>query len=720
MSLDVVRSVKHGESSLRVVHGACPHDCPDTCALETLVDEQGRAVSVRGRADHPVTRGWLCAKVNRYLERTYHPDRLRYPLRRTGPKGSGQFTRISWEEAIAAITGRWKDIIVEHGAQCILPYSYAGTLGLVQGAVTDNRFWNRLGACGLERSICGHAAEEAVLLTVGGRLAPSPEQMVQSKLILIWGSNPASTAPHVMPFLREAQRQGTRVIVIDPIRTLTARSANQHIQPFPGTDAALALGMMHVIVTEGLENKQWLAEHALGWEQLLERVYAMPPERAADITGLAVETIVELARAYASTTPALLRISDGINRHTNGGQTVRTLACLPAVTGQYGIVGGGLMYSTSDWVRWDKEALSHRAECPPVPRTLNMNRLGAILTGEANPPIHSLFVYNANPVASAPNASKVVEGLMRDDLFTVVHDLFETDTARYADIILPATSQLEQVDLHKPYGHLSLQYNAQAIEPLGEARSNWDVMRSLAEGMGFNEPWLQDDVHAVIREVLDATVEKSSLLEGLTLELLQEQGTFPYKLSETERIPFADGLFRTPSGRVEMYSAQAAAKGYDPVPGWVPEAESGRPRRKRHHEGNAQGREANEENILADELLPLLCPGSHHFISSTFANVDTLKAKEHAPTLRIHPDDAQTRHIRSGQRVRISNERGECELVADVTEDVRPGMLATTTVWWPSYSPDHHNVNWTTSDRLADFSGGSTFYTNLVKVEAIM
>ncbi|HCI80774.1 MAG TPA: molybdopterin oxidoreductase, partial [Ktedonobacter sp.] len=496
MSLDVVRSVKHGESSLRVVHGACPHDCPDTCALETLVDEQGRAVSVRGRADHPVTRGWLCAKVNRYLERTYHPDRLRYPLRRTGPKGSGQFTRISWEEAIAAITGRWKDIIVEHGAQCILPYSYAGTLGLVQGAVTDNRFWNRLGACGLERSICGHAAEEAVLLTVGGRLAPSPEQMVQSKLILIWGSNPASTAPHVMPFLREAQRQGTRVIVIDPIRTLTARSANQHIQPFPGTDAALALGMMHVIVTEGLENKQWLAEHALGWEQLLERVYAMPPERAADITGLAVETIVELARAYASTTPALLRISDGINRHTNGGQTVRTLACLPAVTGQYGIVGGGLMYSTSDWVRWDKEALSHRAECPPVPRTLNMNRLGAILTGEANPPIHSLFVYNANPVASAPNASKVVEGLMRDDLFTVVHDLFETDTARYADIILPATSQLEQVDLHKPYGHLSLQYNAQAIEPLGEARSNWDVMRSLAEGMGFNEPWLQDDVHA--------------------------------------------------------------------------------------------------------------------------------------------------------------------------------------------------------------------------------
>jgi len=682
--------------------------------LETLVDEQGKAVSVRGRAVHPVTRGWLCAKVNRYLERTYHPDRLLYPLRRVGPKGSGQFVRISWEEAIAAITGQWKDIIAEHGAQCILPYSYAGTLGLVQGAVTDTRFWNRLGASGLERAICGHAAEEAVLLTVGGRLAPSPEQLVQSKLILIWGSNPASTAPHVMPFLRKAQHNGTRVIVIDPIRTLTARSADRFIQPFPGTDAALALAMMHVMVTEGLENKQWLAEHALGWEQLLERVYAMPPERASNITGLAAETIVELAREYATTTPALLRISDGINRHTNGGQTVRTLACLPAVTGQYGKVGGGLMYSTSDWVRWDRAALSHVQECPPSLRTLNMNRLGTILTGEANPPVYSLYVYNANPVASSPNASKIVEGLMRDDLFTVVHDLFETDTARYADIILPATSQLEQVDLHKPYGHLSLQYNAQAIEPLGEARSNWDVMRALACGMGFNESWLQDDVSAVIREVLDATVRKTPHLNGLTLELLQEEGTFPYKLSEAERVPFADGIFRTPSGKVEMYSALAAEKGYDPVPDWVPEVEAGEPQRKRLFKDNVQ------RDASTDEFLPLLCPGSHHFISSTFANVDTLKTKEHAPTLRIHPDDARLRNIRSGQHVNISNERGSCQLVAEVTEDVRPGMLATTSVWWPRYSPDQRNVNWTTSDRLADFGGGSTFYTNLVKVEAIV
>src|SRR2546429_9514699 len=475
-------SVQIGESrKLRTVYGACPHDCPDCCALETQVDEQGRAVTVRGRNDHPVTNGWLCAKVNRYLERVYHPDRLRYPMHRVGPKGRGLFERISWDEAIAEITSRWSDIIAQHGAQCILPYSYAGTLGLVNNAVVNSRFWNRLGASQLERSICGAAAEEAVILTVGGRLAPSPEMLLHSKLVLIWGSNPASTAPHIMPFLREAQRDGTRVVVIDPIHTLTARSADQHIQPYPGTDAALALSLMHVVVEEGLHRPEWIAAHTLGWERLLERIMKFPPERAAQLTGLSIETIVDLARSYAMTTPALLRVTDGINRHTNGGQTVRTLACLPALTGQYGLPGGGLMYSTSDWLKWDKAAVTHSNDpaCPPESRALNMNRLGSILTGEANPPIASLFVYNANPVASSPNARKIVEGLMRADLFTVVHELFETDTARYADILLPATSQLEHVDLHKPYGHLSIQYNMTAIAPQVYARCIWDVLHVL-------------------------------------------------------------------------------------------------------------------------------------------------------------------------------------------------------------------------------------------------
>ena len=692
---------------VRVVYGSCPHDCPDCCALETQVDEQGKAISVRGRADHPVTRGWLCAKVNRYLDRVYSPDRLLYPQRRVGPKGSGSFERISWHEAIAEITERWHSIIARHGADCILPYSYAGTLGLVNGAVTDSRFWHRLGACRLERSICGHAAEEAVTLTIGARLAPTPDMLIHSKLILIWGSNPASTAPHVMPFLRQAQRNGTRIIVVDPIRTLTARSADWHIQPLPGTDAALALSMMHVMVTEQLHQPDWIAAHTLGWEYLLERIMQFPPERAAHITGLSEATIQELARTYATTTPVLLRVTDGINRHTNGGQTVRTLACLPAITGQYGLLGGGLMYSTSDWVRWDVSAVTHSHEPtnPSEPRKLNMNRLGAILTGEADPPIHSLYIYNANPVASAPNASKIIEGLMREDLFTVVHDLFETDTARYADLLLPATSQLEHIDLHKPYGHLTLQYNTPAIAPLGEAQSNWDVMRLLAASMGFNESWLQEDANNVIKGVLAASVKSNPFLADISLERLQSEGTIPFPIPAEQRIPFADGVFRTPSGKVEFYSAQALAKGYDPVPNWLPEIES-------------NVREHDRPTADVHARLPLLCPAAHHFVSSTFGNQELLRTKEHAPTLRIHPRDAALRSISQGQMVRVSNERGSCQLVADVTEDVRPGVLATTTVWWPRFSPDQRNINWTTSDRLADFGGNSTFYTNLVYVEA--
>ncbi len=706
-----LHTITHSEDgrNLRVVRNVCPHDCPDTCALETLVDEHGQAVQVRGRSDHPITRGWLCAKVNRYLERVYHPERLLYPLRRVGPKGSGSFTRISWDEAIAEITAHWRDIIAQHGAQSILPYSYSGTLGLVQGAVTDTRFWNRLGASRLKRAICGYAAEEAVSLTIGGRLAPSPEMLLHSKFILIWGSNPASTGPHVMPFLRQAQQQGARIVVIDPIRTLTARSANQHIQPIPGTDAALALSMMYVMVDEGLHNPAWIAEHVLGWEAMLESIMQFPPQRAAQITGLAAETIIELARSYATSTPALLRVTDGINRHTNGGQTVRTLACLPAVTGQYGIAGGGLMYSTSDWLRWDKAAVGHEedAACPPAPRTLNMNRLGALLTGEADPPIYSLYVYNANPVASTPNASKIVAGLERENLFTVVHELFETDTARYADIILPATSQLEQVDLHKPYGHLTLQYNTPAIAPQGEARSNWDVIRTLAAAMGFEESWLQDDANAVIHEVLTATAARNASIAGISLEGLQRDGEYPLRIADEERIPFANGVFRTPSGKVEMYSEGALLKGYDPVPGWEPELET----------RQAQPSTKDAPETAASERLPLLCPAAHHFISSTFGNQQRMRTKEQMPTLRIHPDDASVRGIRSGQLVRVSNERGWCRLVAEVTEDVRSGVLATTTVWWPKFSPDQRNVNWTTSDRLADFNGGSTFYTNLVSVE---
>jgi anaerobic selenocysteine-containing dehydrogenase len=428
------------------------------------------------------------------------------------------------------------------------------------------------------------------------------------------------------------------------------------------------------------------------------------PERAARITGLHVDTIQNLARTYATTSPALLRVTDGINRHTNGGQTVRTLASLPALTGQYGLPGGGLMYSTSDWLQWDKQAVTHAqdAACPQPPRSLNMNRLGAILTGEANPPVYSLFVYNANPVASTPNAGKIVAGLQRDDLFTVVHELFETDTARYADILLPATSQLEHVDLHKPYGHTSLQYNMPAIAPQGEARSNWDVMRSLSSAMDFNDLWLHQDANEVIDEILEATAQHNARLAGITLKHLQEEGSIPLAITSSEEVPFAGGNFPTPSGKVELYSQAAAAQGYEPVPGWEPEVET---------------LIESDTSQLAPAQLPLLCPAAHHFVSSTFGNQERMISKEGAPTLRIHPSDAAVRNIHSGQLVRVGNQRGWCRLIAEVTENVRPGVLATTTVWWPKFSPDQRNVNWTTSDRLADLGGGSTFYTNLVSVE---
>src|SRR5215210_6101598 len=545
-----------------VFRGACPHDCPDTCA--TLVEvRDGRAVGFHGDPDHPFTQGWLCAKVRPYLDRVYSPDRLQYPLRRVGAKGSGEWARISWDDAIGEIAERWQGIFAEHGAAAILPYSFSGTLRLLQGGVASIRLWNRMGVSGLERSICGAAAETAVKMTLGGRLAPDARDVRHSRLIVIWGHNPASTSPHFMPFLRDAQRDGAYVVVIDLRRSTTARSADEHLRPRPATDGALALGLMHVLFAEGLHDEPWLRANSLGWEDLRDRAAAYPPERVAAIT-----------RLYGTTKPALLKFADGVQRHGNGGQTARALASLPAVVGQIGVRGGGLYYSTSDYVSWQGEALSHRSECPPEPRRINMNRLGAALTGEvSDPPVISLFVFAANPVSASPNAGLIVEGMRRDDLFTVVHEQFMTDTAQLADIVLPATTQLEQVDLHKPYGQRHLQYNHAAIAPLAEARSNWDVSRLLARAMGYQEPWLHAEPEAVLREILDASRPKNSTLDGITLERLQAEGTVAYTFAEDDAVPFADGRFRTPSGKVELRCEAIAALGLDPVPDYQPSAE---------------------------------------------------------------------------------------------------------------------------------------------------
>jgi anaerobic selenocysteine-containing dehydrogenase len=678
------------------IRGACPHDCPDTCGVITEVQD-GRAVGFHGDSEQPITKGWLCAKVRPYLDHVYHPDRLLFPMRRSGPKGSGRWQRISWTEALNEIATRWQDIIARYGAEAILPYSYSGTLGLVQMTVSSARFWNRLGASQLQRSICGAAAEMAVEATLGIRASQPYEDVVHSKLVILWGHNPVSTAPHFMPFLRRAQHQGCKVVVIDPRRTRTAQGADWHLAPLPGTDGVLAMGLCHLLVRDGQHDEAWLQAHTIGWPQLRERLTDFPPECVADITGLPEQDIMRLARLYASTRPGLIKIADGINRNRNGGQNVRAICALPALTGQYGVRGGGLAYSTSGYLQWDKSAVHHWEDCPAPGRSVNMNRLGAALLGEAtDPPIMSLFVFGANPATSSPNAGRIVDGLQRDDLFAVVHELFLTDTADYADIILPATSQLEHTDLHKAYGQTMLTYNWPAIAPLGECKSNWEVMNMLADAMGFSDPWLRQSPDQVIAEVLTATAATNPTLRGITLSELQMNGAVSLKLESQS--PFVDRQFPTPSRKVELFSQRLADSGYDPLPGSFTQTADDGEALKQKGEPAA---------------LSLLTGASHHFVSSSLANQEGLLQRAGTPYVEIHPDDAAARGIASGDTVLVENRRGWCRLRAVVTTAVRPGVVVSPKGRWAKRSGGR-NVNWTTSDTLADMAGQSTFHSNRV------
>jgi anaerobic selenocysteine-containing dehydrogenase len=677
------------------VRGVCPHDCPDTCGVITEVRD-GRAVGFRGELDHPITRGWLCAKVRPYLDHVYHPGRVLHPLRRRGPKGAGQWEQVTWPEALAEIAERWRAIIARYGGEAILPYSYSGTLGLVQMTVASARLWNRLGASQLQRSICGAAAEQAVEATVGRRWSPPYADVRHSRLVIIWGHNPVSTAPHFLPFLRQAQHAGCQVIVIDPCRTRTAQGADRHLAPLPGTDGALALGLAYVLVAEGRHDPAWLEAHTVGWPALRERVADFPPERVAAVTGLPVQDVIDLARLYATLRPGLIKIADGINRNRNGGQNVRAICALPALTGQYGTPGGGLAYSTSGYLQWDAAAVHHWADCPPPGRCVNMNRLGAALLGEVtDPPVMGLYVFGANPAASSPNAGRIVEGLRRDDLFTVVHELFVTDTADYADLVLPATSQLEHTDVHKAYGHTMLTYNQPAIAPLGECKSNWDVMGLLANAMGITDPWLHQTADDVIAEVLTATAANNPFLRGVALERLRVEGAIPLDVEPTT--PFADGRFPTGSGKVELYSQRLADLGADPLPGrFVGPREDG---------GNGKWDPA--------AALDLLTGASHHFVSSSLASQAGLLERAGPAVVQIHPADAEARGISDGDEVVVENARGFCRLRAVVTNAVRPGVVVSPKGRWPKLSGGR-NVNWTTSDALADLAGQSTFHSNRV------
>jgi anaerobic selenocysteine-containing dehydrogenase len=685
--------------SNRQVRGCCPHNCPDTCGWVVSLDSGGTPVRIQGDPDHPYTGGWLCAKVNRYLEFVLHPERLRHPLRRVGAKGEGRFERISWEEALSEITDRWKGLIAAHGPESILPYSYSGTLGLVQCNVANARFWTRMGASGLERTICSAAGTEALRVTVGGSFGTDPEDVVNSRLVLLWGTNPASTHPHFIPWLDEARRRGARVWLIDPHRSLTASRADVHLRPRPGSDAALALAMMALLFREGCVDEAWAREHTVGLDLLRERVEGWTPERAEALTGVPAAEIAALAREYGTTRPALIRTSMGLQRHSNGGNMVRALACLPALTGDYGKPGGGLLYSTGGY--WTPPG---DVVCPPElrerspnpnPRSINMNRIGAALL-EADPPIRALYVFNSNPAAVAPNSRRVLEGLSRPDLFTVVHELFLTDTARYADIVLPATSQFEHWDLHKAYGHLYLSLNRRAMEPLGEARSNWDVFRELSRWMGYEEPALQEDAEAIIRRLLE---QGGAPVEGITWERLLEEGTCRLSYPRP-MVPFADGRFATPSGRVELYSRQLEEQSMDPLPHWAPDVES---------------REASPGRARRYPL-QMVSAASHYFLNSSFGNVPTLRRLHGDPAVEIHPEDAAARGIEEGDWVEVASERGAFLARARVGQTVGPGTVFTPTVWWSQNAPDGRGPNHTTSDALADYAGGATFHGNLVEV----
>ena len=686
------------DADAHTVRGACPHDCPDTCATIVTV-ERGRATRMQGDPDHPFTQGFLCAKVNRYLERTYHRDRLTTPLRRVGAKGSGQFAPATWDEALDAIAEKLNAIRVSAGgAESILPYSYAGTMGCVQGESMDRRFFHRIGASKLDRTICATAGATGMQMTVGASIGADGEGLPESDLVLLWGTNTLTANPHLWPFVRQARERGAPVIAIDPIRTRTAEQCDEWIGIRPGTDAALALGIMHVVFAEGLQDDDYIARYTIGADALRPRAAEYPPSRVAAITGVAEDVIVSLARRYGGAKAAFIRINYGLQRHGGGGMAVRTIACLPALVGHWRRAGGGVQLSTSANFQFNKAALMRPDLSPPV-RTINMIRLGHALTrpdaGVGGPPVNALVVYNSNPAAVAPDTNDVRRGLQRDDLFTVVLEHFQTDTADFADWVLPATTQLEHWDVHFAYGHLYATLNRPAIAPLGEAKPNSEIFRLLAQRMGLDDACFRDDDLTLIRQALDTTGEK---MHGVTFDALMEHGWVRLNVPRPY-LPFAAGGFPTPSGKCEFRSERMAQMGLDPLPAFTPPHEFP---------------EAAPE-LAARYPLTLISSPRHQFLNSTFVNVESLR-RTAEPEVMVHPADAAARGIDEGDRLVVRNDRGAFHGVARVTDAVRPSVVWAPSIWWLKLTDDGANANATTSQRETDLGHGPVFYDNLVEV----
>lgn len=689
----------------QVVRAACPHDCPDTCAMLVTVTD-GVATAIKGDPDHPNTAGVLCTKVARYLERTYHPERLLYPMKRTGEKGEGKFQRISWDEALSTIAKQLKKI-AERDSRAILPYSYAGTMGVVQGESMAMRFFNRLGASKLDRTICSSAGGVGLKYTLGAKMGMDTEQYEHSRLILIWGGNPIASNLHFWMRAQEAKRRGAILIAIDPYRSLTAEKCDHHIPVLPGTDAALALGLMHLLIRDDLLDHDYIEKYTLGYSLLKERVADWTPEKTAQTCGITPAQIDMIAQLYGQTAkrgdPVAIRVNYGVQRARGGGMAVRNIACLPALVGAWRHPAGGVLLSSGETYP-KQEQLLQRPDLMPKDRqqssrTINMSTIGDDLLRETSPEfgpaIEALVVYNANPVAVAPESAKVAQGFARENLFTVVLEHFQTDTVDYADIVLPATTQLEHTDIHATYGHLYIVANSPAIAPLGEAKPNSEIFRLLAERMGFDDPCFRDSDDDLAAQAFDATHAHAIHFHW---PRLKQDGWM--KLSVPDA-PFAHGGFPTPSGRCEFYSEQMKQHGLDPLPAYLPPYESA----------------ASAPELAAKYPLAMISPPQRNFLNTTFVNVKSLRDTEGEPYLEIHPADADSRGINDGDMVRIFNDRGSMVAKAHVTANAREGLVVALSIWWKKLAYDGKNANELTSQRLTDMGRAPTFYDVLVQVE---
>ena len=675
----------------------CPHDCPSQCALEVTI-EAGRITDVTGDPRHPFTRGVICGKVHDYAERVYGDTRVLTPLRRIGPKGEGRFEPIGWDEAVDEIAHRWQRIIAQWGGEAILPFSYGGTLGLVQYWAGHPLFY-ALGASRLDRTICISTAYAGWRATLGAVTGSDSEQMVDADLIVLWGINASHTHINAMTLVKQARRHGAFVICVDPYRTQTARRADWHLMPRPGTDGALALGVMQVLIGEDRVDHEYIQRATFGYAALAHHVKQYDPERVARITGLAAEDIVAFARRYGATRAAFIRVGIGLSRHDNGGMTCRTIACLPALTGAYAHPAGGALLSSTAAFGLRLDALERADLMPrPAPRVINMIRLGRALTDpDLRPPIKALYVYNANPASVVPNQELVRQGLRREDLFTVVHEQHLTDTTDYADLVLPATTSMEHSDLYKSYGHFYVQLARPVIAPEGESRSNWEVTRRLARALGLRDPHFEKDADDLIREAL-ASGDPS--VGGITLERLAREHAVRLEVGRPYR-PFADGA-PTPSGKVEFVSASLAREGLPELPTYVPLVEG-------------------PEHAVLRRRYPLQCivPPNRFFLNSSFSQSELLRRRQRGPAVLLNPADAAERSIQSGDAVLVRSARGQARFTAELTEDTRAGVAVVEGIWWSKHQPGGASVNALTDDRTADMGGGPALHSNLVQVERL-